>query len=331
MQNIKLTQYSVRLRFEDVEKPIKPEKKRYDEKKYKKRSFMDPDFDSEEEYGREKDPDEESSVLSETSEEGEEGEAEMIEEEDVLDVREDKYRCDQYLVRREATLILLALKFTRRVIIFFNEKVQCARAQTLFSCFKLKAVQCNGNMTQTERVDALEQFQRGEVDYLLCTDLMARGLDIPAVKTVINFSFPTEPKRYLHRIGRTARAGATGVSITLTNEEERKEIKKLTRKMNQNLNSYMVNPKLITTCHNFIVSQVDAILHDIELELLEDHEMEKAYKEAMKAENMWKHRDEIESRPKSEWIMTAKEKSELKIKSKKNLKVMRKDFDENVK
>jgi len=148
---------------------------------------------------------------------------------------------------------------------------------------------------------------------------------------VINFSFPTEPKRYLHRIGRTARAGATGVSITLTNEEERKEIKKLTRKMNQNLNSYMVNPKLITTCHNFIVSQVDAILHDIELELLEDHEMEKAYKEAMKAENMWKHRDEIESRPKSEWIMTAKEKSELKIKSKKNLKVMRKDFDENVK
>ena len=51
----------------------------------------------------------------------------------------------------------------------------------------------------------------------------------------------------------------------------------------------------------------------------------------MKAENMWKHRDEIESRPKSEWIMTAKEKSELKIKSKKNLKVMRKDFDKNVK
>jgi len=170
-------------------------------------------------------------VLSESSEEGEEGEAEMEEEEE-LDVKEDYYRTDQYLVRREATLILLALKFTRRVIIFFNEKKQCARAHALFSCFNLKAVQCNGNMTQTERVEALEQFQRGEVDYLLATDLIARGLDIPAVKTVINFSFPTEPKRYLHRVGRTARAGATGVAITLANEEERKEIKKLSRKMN---------------------------------------------------------------------------------------------------
>lgn len=53
------------------------------------------------------------------------------------------------------------------------------------------------------------------------------------VKTVINFSFPTEPKRYLHRIGRTARAGSHGVAITICNDEERKEIKKLTRKLGQ--------------------------------------------------------------------------------------------------
>ena len=78
---------------------------------------------------------------------------------------------------------------------------------------------------------AIEQFQKGEVDYLLATDLLARGIDIAEVKTVINFNFPNEPKRYLHRIGRTARAGSHGVSITICNDEERKEIKKLTRKL----------------------------------------------------------------------------------------------------
>ena len=80
-------------------------------------------------------------------------------------------------------------------------------------------------------MDAIEKFQSGQVDFLLATDLVARGLDISSVKTVINFSFPTEPKRYLHRIGRTARAGRHGVSVTLCNDQERKEIKKITRKL----------------------------------------------------------------------------------------------------
>jgi superfamily II DNA/RNA helicase len=80
-------------------------------------------------------------------------------------------------------------------------------------------------------MESIERFQRGEVDYLLATDLLARGIDISSIKTVINFSFPNEPKRYLHRIGRTARAGSHGVAITICNDEERKEIKKLTRKL----------------------------------------------------------------------------------------------------
>ena len=111
--------------------------------------------------------------------------------------------------------------------------------------FGLKAVEVHGNMSQAERMDGIEQFQRGDVDYLLCTDLVARGLDIPAVKAVLNFSFPVEPKRYLHRIGRTARAGSHGVSVTLCNDEERKEIKKLLRKLNQNINTYVLQNKLI--------------------------------------------------------------------------------------
>ena len=115
------------------------------------------------------------------------------------------------------------------------------RAHTLFAIFGLKAAQVHGNLSQTERMDALERFQRGEVDYLLATDLVARGLDMPAVKAVLNFSFPTEPKRYLHRVGRTARAGSHGISVTLCNDEERKDIRHLCRKLNQNITPYVAN------------------------------------------------------------------------------------------
>ena len=104
-------------------------------------------------------------------------------------------------------------------------------------------------MSQVERMNSVEKFQRGEVDFLLATDLVARGIDISAVKTVLNLSFPIEPKRYLHRIGRTARAGSHGVAVTLCNDEERKDIKKLIRKLNQNLTPYMVSPKLVKISH----------------------------------------------------------------------------------
>jgi len=102
----------------------------------------------------------------------------------------------------------------------------------LLTIFGFKAAEIHSNKTQDERLKALESFQKGEVDYLIGTDVISRGLDIPNVRTVINFSFPTEPKRYLHRIGRTARAGQHGIAVNLCNEEERKELKKLTRKLN---------------------------------------------------------------------------------------------------
>lgn len=73
---------------------------------------------------------------------------------------------------------------------------------------------------------------------MLATDLLSRGLDIQSVKVVINFGFPNEPKRYLHRIGRTARAGQFGTAITICDELERKELKRLTRKLSYKLNTY---------------------------------------------------------------------------------------------
>jgi len=110
----------------------------------------------------------------------------------------------------------------------------------LLTMYGFKAAEVHGNMTQPDRLGSIEAFQRGDVSYLIATDVVSRGLDIPNVKAVINFSFPTEPKRYLHRIGRTARAGQHGVSITLCNEEERKDLKKLSRKLSQNVNTFTI-------------------------------------------------------------------------------------------
>lgn len=173
----------------------------------------------------------------------------------------------------------------------------------------------------------IEKFQTGEVDFLLCTDLVARGLDIPAVKAVLNFSFPVEPKRYLHRIGRTARAGSHGVAVTLCNEEERKEIKKLTRKLNQSVLPYMLTAKQVVATHDFIAQTLDPLIHEMELEILADKEIEQAYKEASRAENIFKYKKDIMSRPKNEWFTTKKKTDELKKESKKDLKNIKSNFD----
>jgi superfamily II DNA or RNA helicase len=174
---------------------------------------------------------------------------------------------DPYLIRREATLLNMVLRhFKKRVIVFFNEKIQCHRMLILFKIFGLKAAQVQGNLTQGERMQAIEAFQKGDVDFLLATDLVARGLDIPNVKTVINFSFPNEPKRYLHRIGRTARAGMHGVALTLCNDAERTDIKKLTRKLGHQINPYTLQQKQVQTLFDLLLTKLDKFVKDLQIE-----------------------------------------------------------------
>ncbi|KAL5161040.1 DEAD-box ATP-dependent RNA helicase 10 [Glycine soja] len=84
----------------------------------------------------------------------------------------------------------------------------------------LKAIPINGHMSQSKRLGALNKFKSGECNILLCTDVASRGLDIPTVDMVINYDIPTNSKDYIHRVGRTARAGRFGVAISLVNQYE---------------------------------------------------------------------------------------------------------------
>ncbi|KAK7292615.1 hypothetical protein RJT34_15466 [Clitoria ternatea] len=84
----------------------------------------------------------------------------------------------------------------------------------------LKAIPINGHMSQPKRLGALNKFKSGDCNILLCTDVASRGLDIPTVDMVINYDIPTNSKDYIHRVGRTARAGRSGVAISLVNQYE---------------------------------------------------------------------------------------------------------------
>jgi ATP-dependent RNA helicase RhlE len=94
------------------------------------------------------------------------------------------------------------------------------------------AAAIHGNKSQAQRERALADFKAGKLRLLVATDIAARGIDIDAVSHVINFDLPNVPESYVHRIGRTARAGAAGIAISFCNGEERaflKDIEKLTR------------------------------------------------------------------------------------------------------
>lgn len=93
---------------------------------------------------------------------------------------------------REAVLLSLCTRtFTSRTIIFLASKVHAHRVKVLFGLFGLVAAELHGNLTQTQRLQALDDFRDGKADFLLATDLAGRGLDIRGVSTVINYELPS--------------------------------------------------------------------------------------------------------------------------------------------
>ncbi|KAB5553305.1 hypothetical protein DKX38_010616 [Salix brachista] len=84
----------------------------------------------------------------------------------------------------------------------------------------LRAIPINGHMSQCKRLGALNKFKAGECNILICTDVASRGLDIPSVDMVVNYDIPTNSKDYIHRVGRTARAGRSGLAVSLVNQNE---------------------------------------------------------------------------------------------------------------
>lgn len=114
---------------------------------------------------------------------------------------------------------LLAKVQPERTIIFVNTKRVADRIWRYLEGNGLNAAQLSGDVPQNKRQSLLNQFQQGELKILVATDVAARGLHIPAVSHIINFDLSQDAEDYVHRIGRTARAGASGEAISFACEE----------------------------------------------------------------------------------------------------------------
>jgi len=135
--------------------------------------------------------------------------------------------------KRRLLLDLLGDRALERVIVFTRTKHRANRISDILEGAGFAAEAIHGNKSQNARQRALERFRSGEARVLVATDIAARGIDIDGITHVINFELPNEPESYVHRIGRTARAGATGVAISLCDATEMgflRDIEKLTRK-----------------------------------------------------------------------------------------------------
>ena len=135
--------------------------------------------------------------------------------------------------KRQVVRQVLRQRAIAQAIVFVNSKLGAARLARSFERDGLKTAALHGDKSQDERLKALDAFKRGEVELLVATDVAARGLDIADLPAVFNFDVPFNAEDYVHRIGRTGRAGASGVAVTLVTRDDARlvsEIEKLIKK-----------------------------------------------------------------------------------------------------
>jgi ATP-dependent RNA helicase RhlE len=137
--------------------------------------------------------------------------------------------------KRALLSYLLADAALERVIVFTRTKRGANRVAEALEKTGVSSEAIHGNKSQNARQRALDAFSRGRARVLVATDLAARGIDVQGVTHVINYELPAEAESYVHRIGRTARAGASGIALSFCDGSERGQLKSIERLTNQRL------------------------------------------------------------------------------------------------
>ncbi len=136
--------------------------------------------------------------------------------------------------RNQLSSLLKDAAFSR-VIVFARTKHRANKVAQQLEQVGVKAEAIHGNKSQGARQRALKQFKSGQTRVLVATDILARGIDVDGVSHVINFELPNEPESYVHRIGRTARAGAGGIALSFCDPSERAYLKDIENLIQQKL------------------------------------------------------------------------------------------------
>jgi superfamily II DNA/RNA helicase len=122
--------------------------------------------------------------------------------------------------KRDVVEHLIRSRALKQVLVFSNTKIGASRLARYLEQAGIKASAIHGDKTQQERIAALDDFKKGEIDVLVATDVAARGLDITDLPCVINYDLPYNAEDYVHRIGRTGRAGATGDALSVYSDKD---------------------------------------------------------------------------------------------------------------
>jgi ATP-dependent RNA helicase DBP3 len=142
--------------------------------------------------------------------------ARIVQKVEVLDPRNKEYRLLQLLKQYQS-----GSQKDDRILVFCLYKKEATRVESFIRSKGIRVAGIHGDLSQEQRTKSLDAFKKGNTPVLVATDVAARGLDIPAVKLVINCTFPLTVEDYVHRIGRTGRAGKDGLAITLFTEHDK--------------------------------------------------------------------------------------------------------------
>lgn len=204
-----------------------------------------------------------------------------------------------------------------RIVVFVSTKGTAHRLRVLLGVLGLKVSELHGALTQEQRLKNVTDFKELKVSVLICTDLAARGLDIPKIEFVINYDMPKTHEIYLHRVGRTARAGREGRSITLVGESshDRSIVKDALKSVENEPQNGAKKGKIVSRNIdwprvediNKVIDNKEDTIQEILEEEKEAKEMLQAEMELSKADNLIKHRKEIMARPKRTWFESSKD------------------------
>jgi len=133
-----------------------------------------------------------------------------------------------------------------QAIIFTRTKKRADNLAKSLTKNKYSAVSFHGDKRQTQRIKILKNFKKNELSFLIATDVAARGIDINDIMFIINYDLPTQPEIYVHRIGRTARAGKEGIAISFCDETEKNRLRQIEKLIGYKLMVEVVDDKTVT-------------------------------------------------------------------------------------
>lgn len=206
-----------------------------------------------------------------------------------------------------------------RMVVFVSRKEMAHRLRIILSLLGVGVAELHGSLTQEQRLQSVNKFKSLEIPVLICTDLASRGLDIPKIEVVINYDMPKSYEVYLHRVGRTARAGREGRSVSLVGESaiDRSVVKSAIKSVEENEGGSTavgrnIDWKQVEQINKLIETNTQTV-EDILMEEKDEKEILQAEMHLRKGENLLKHKVEIESRPKRTWFQSEAEKKNSKM------------------